>query len=59
MNGTAHNLYFFADPRTMLQGQVSPPGCYLNAAAILKRQLVAYSLDRWVQSGISNQALPR
>ena len=58
-NGTAHDLYFFADPRTMLQGQVSPPGCYLNAAAILKRQLVAYSLDRWVQSGISDQALPR
>ena len=58
-NGTAHDLYFFADPRTMLQGQVSPPGCYLNAAAILKRQLVAYSLDRWVQSGISDEALPK
>ena len=58
-NGTAHDLYFFADPRTMLQGRVSPPGCYLNAAAILKRQLVAYSLDRWVQSGISDQALPK
>ena len=59
VNGTAHDLYFFADPRTMLQGQVNPPGCYLNAAAILKRQLVAYSLDRWVQSGISDQALPK
>lgn len=59
VNGTAHDLYFFADPRTMLQGQVSPPGCYLNAAAILKRQLVAYSLDCWVQSGINGQALPR
>ena len=59
VNGTPHDLYFFADPRTMLQGQVSPPGCYLNAAAILKRQLIAYSLDRWVQSGISQQALPK
>ncbi|TGG96239.1 MAG: DEAD/DEAH box helicase [Aphanocapsa feldmannii 277cV] len=59
VNSTAHDLYFFAEPRDMLQGQVSPPGCYLDAAAILKRQLIAYSLDRWVQSGIAAQALPK
>jgi DEAD/DEAH box helicase domain-containing protein len=59
VTGTAHDLYFFAEPRAMLQGQVSPPGCYLDAAAILRRQLLAYSLDRWVTSGIDHQALPR
>ncbi|MCT0225546.1 DEAD/DEAH box helicase [Synechococcus sp. CS-1328] len=59
VTGTAHDLYFFSDPREMLQGQVSPPGCYLDAAAILKRQLLAYTIDRWVQSGIAAEALPR
>lgn len=58
VTGTAHDLYFFSDPREMLQGQVNPPGCYLDAAAILRRQLLAYSLDRWVASGIDQQALP-
>ena len=59
VTGTAHDLYFFSDPREMLQGQVNPPGCYLDAAAILRRQLLAYSLDRWVVSGIDHQALPK
>ena len=53
VTGTAHDLYFFSDPREMLQGQVNPPGCYLDAAAILRRQLLAYSLDRWVAGGAS------
>jgi DEAD/DEAH box helicase domain-containing protein len=59
VTGTAHDLYFFAEPRAMLQGQVSPPGCYLDAAAILRRQLLAYSLDRWVAGGLDPLALPR
>ncbi|MCP9820013.1 DEAD/DEAH box helicase [Synechococcus sp. Cruz-9H2] len=59
VTGTAHDLYFFSDPNEMLQGLVSPPGCYLDAAAILKRQLLAYTIDRWVQSGIAAEALPR
>ncbi len=59
VTGTAHDLYFFSDPREMLQGQVSPPGCYLDAAAILRRQLLAYSLDRWVANGLDHLALPR
>ena len=59
VTGTAHDLYFFSDPREMLQGQVNPPGCYLDAAAILRRQLLAYGLDRWVASGLDHLALPR
>ena len=59
VNGTAHDLYFFSDPREMLQGQVNPPGCYLDAAAILRRQLLAYSLDRWVATGLDPLAMPR
>ncbi|MFM7267968.1 MAG: Zn-binding domain-containing protein [Cyanobium sp.] len=59
VNGTPHDLYFYGEPSEMLQGRVTPPGCYLDAAAILSRQLVAFSLDRWVQSGIAVDALPR
>ena len=59
VTGTPHDLYFFAEPEAMLRGRVSPPGCYLDAAAILRRQLLAFTLDRWVQSGIDAQALPR
>jgi DEAD/DEAH box helicase domain-containing protein len=59
VTGTPHDLYFYGDPREMLQGRVSPPGCYLDAAAILKRQLIAFSLDRWVQSDITIDALPK
>ena len=59
VTGTAHDLYFFSDPREMLQGQVNPPGCYLDAAFILRRQLIAYSLDRWVAYGLDPLALPR
>jgi DEAD/DEAH box helicase domain-containing protein len=59
VTGTAHDLYFFSDPREMLQGQVNPPGCYLDAAAILRRQLLAYSLDRWGAGGLDPLALPR
>ncbi|MCP9786562.1 DEAD/DEAH box helicase, partial [Cyanobium sp. N5-Cardenillas] len=59
VNGTPHDLYFFAEPTEMLQGRVTPPGCYLDAAAILSRQLIAFTIDRWVQSGIPVEALPR
>jgi len=38
---------------------VNPPGCYLDAAFILRRQLFAYSLDRWVADGLDPLALPR
>ncbi len=59
VNGTPHDLYFYGEPGEMLQGRVTPPGCYLDAGAILSRQLVAFTLDRWVLSGIASDALPR
>jgi DEAD/DEAH box helicase domain-containing protein len=59
VNGTPHDLYFYGEPSEMLQGRVTPPGCYLDAGAILSRQLVAFTLDRWVLSGIASDAMPR
>ena len=37
--------YYFADPRQMIAGQIIPPGCYLSAIEILRRQYVAHLAD--------------
>jgi DEAD/DEAH box helicase domain-containing protein len=57
-NAKPHDLYHFADPREMIEGRVASPGVFLNASAVLERQLTAFSLDRWVESGISPSAIP-
>jgi ATP-dependent helicase YprA (DUF1998 family) len=38
--------YFFAEPRHLIDGEVTPPGCYLDAVELLDRQFLAYCLDR-------------
>lgn len=57
-NARAHDLYFFAEPEEMIQGQVKTPGIYLNAAMVIERQLAAYCFDRWVATGIPDAAIP-
>ena len=57
--GAPHDLYFWADPMQMMAGRVEPPGVFLNASAVIARQLTAYCLDRWVESGIPEEAIPR
>ncbi len=57
--GKPHDLFFFADPVLMMRGAVTPPGIFLNASAVLERQLTAYCMDRWVESGLSENAIPR
>jgi DEAD/DEAH box helicase domain-containing protein len=47
-NGTNHDLYFWSNPLKMIVGGVETPGCYLDASAILQRQLTAYCLDCWI-----------
>jgi DEAD/DEAH box helicase domain-containing protein len=53
-----HDLYFFEDTNEMLQGEVVPPGIFLKAAEVLRRQMFAFCLDDWVGSGILDTALP-
>jgi DEAD/DEAH box helicase domain-containing protein len=53
-----HDLYFFHQTEEMLNGDVSPPGIFLRAAEVLRRQLFAFCLDAWVASGIAVGALP-
>ncbi|MEN1388587.1 helicase-related protein, partial [Pseudomonas aeruginosa] len=36
-----HDLYFWEDPKSMIAGSVQAPGVFLNASAVLERQLTA------------------
>lgn len=49
INQKPHDLFFFARPDHMLNGAVEPPGCWLDAAAVLVRQYLAYCFDRAVK----------
>src|SRR5262249_40520592 len=53
-----HDLYFYEDPLEMMAGQVTPPGTFLQAPEVLRRQLMAFCFDNWVASGIPLTALP-
>ena len=57
--GQSHDLYYYADPLEMLGARVDPPGIFLNAPAVLERQLTAFCLDCWVASGVDVNAVPR
>jgi DEAD/DEAH box helicase domain-containing protein len=58
-NGEPHDLYFFAKPEEMIKGKILPPGVFLQASAILERQLTAFCFDRWVNSGIRPGLFPK
>lgn len=58
-NAEPHDLYFYAEPKEMIAGSVQPPNVFLNASAVLERQFVAFCMDCWVKTGISEQAIPR
>ena len=53
-----HDLYFYAQPIEMMAGEVTPPGVFLQAAEVLRRQLMAFCIDSWVGTGIPETALP-
>ena len=57
--GKPHDLYFFEEPTEMLAGLVETPGIFLNAPAVLERQFVGFCFDRWIETGISANVLPR
>ena len=45
-NARPHDLQFWEAPGRMISGKVKAPGVHLSAAAVLKRQMAAFSLDR-------------
>lgn len=48
-----HDLFYYAEPKEMMQGKINTPGCYLSAVDILRRHFFAYCLDTW--TGMDNQ----
>ncbi len=57
--GRPHDLYFYEEPLDMLGGSVEPPGVFLNASAVLERQLTAFCFDGWAATGVGQDAVPR
>ena len=54
-----HDLYFYADPLDMIEGNVVPPKIFLKASAVLERQFVAYCMDSWVKRGVTEHSIPK
>ena len=46
-----HDLYFFQAPLEAMAGTVQPPGCYLSAPEVLKRQAMAFAFDGYAKRG--------
>lgn len=51
INQRPHDLFFYGRPAEMLRGKVDPPGCWLDASAVLVRQYLAYCFDSATKSG--------
>lgn len=51
VNQRPHDLFFYGRPIEMLRGKVDPPGCWLDASAVLVRQYLAYCFDSAAKSG--------
>lgn len=57
--GNPHDLYFYQDPLEMMAGNVSAPGVFLDASAILERQLTAFCMDCWIKTGICSDQISK
>lgn len=49
-----HDMYYFAEPLSMMEGTVSTPGCFLEARDILRRHFYAFCIDSWTSADRSN-----
>ncbi len=56
--GRPHDTYFYAQPEEMMAGAVATPGVFLDAAAVLERQLAAWCFDRWAADDSEGAELP-
>ncbi len=53
-SGGAHDMYYFAEPKEMMEGEVNTPGCFLEARDILRRHFYAFCIDSWISSDKTN-----
>lgn len=57
-NSRPHDLYFYQRPLDMIGGDVNPPHIFLEATAVLERQFIAYTMDRWVHEMLECNVKP-
>lgn len=57
-NSRPHDLYFFESPREMVSGEVLPPGCFLDAPEMLRRQMIAHAMDAWARQETDLKQIP-
>ncbi len=57
-NSRPHDLYFYGAPLEMMAGEVSPPGLFLDAPEMLRRQLVAFAMDAWAKQETELKVVP-
>lgn len=57
-NGQPHDLFFFEEPDRMVNGEVEPPGVFLNAPAVLERQFIGFAFDRWIETSKGDVVIP-
>ncbi len=57
-NTAPHDLYYFEEPKEMMQGEVHTPGCYLEAREILKRHFLAFCIDSWTSEAPEQNKIP-
>ncbi len=56
-SGEPHDMYYFTYPDEMMEGEVTTPGCFLEAKDILRRHFFAYCIDTWI-SASPNHVMP-
>jgi DEAD/DEAH box helicase domain-containing protein len=56
--GKAHDLYYYAEPKDMMEGEIATPGCYLEAKDILYRHFLAYCFDNWSTADPRQNSIP-
>lgn len=57
-NANPHGMYFYDEPREMLEGNVDAPRVFLEAGAVLERQFTAYCIDRWTKETKDEGCVP-
>lgn len=50
----AHDMFYFADPLGMMEGEVQTPGCFIQAKDILRRHFFAFCIDSWTSADPMN-----
>lgn len=52
--GEPHDMYYYTYPEEMMRGEVTTPGCFLEARDILRRHFLAYCIDTWTSADVNN-----